>query len=158
VHTVSLAGAGFEREEEFLAAVPDASADEIFDRRWALALVERALRRCEEHYRQTGKGRNWEAFAARVLVPAVGNCQPVPLAELASTLGFTKAADAAAAVQTVKRLVITILRELTAETVTDEAIQETEFECLDDLLRQAGGGGGMEPTAMLDRSGETGIA
>jgi RNA polymerase sigma-70 factor (ECF subfamily) len=122
------------REEESLVAAPDESPDDAFDRRWALALVERALARCEAHYRETGKLRNWDAFVARVLDPARCGRPPVPLAALASRLGFGGAPDVAAAVQTVKRLVTTALRALVAESVEDADAGENEYRRVEELL------------------------
>lgn len=123
-----------EREDEFLTDASGQTPDEVFDRRWAISLVERSLRRCEEHCVATGKSRNWEAFAARVVLPATGGCQPASLDDLAARLGFENRADAAAAVQTVKRRVTIILRELLAEETLTEEHAEEDFRYVVGLL------------------------
>jgi RNA polymerase sigma-70 factor (ECF subfamily) len=100
---VTVSGDDIEREEQLLRTAAEEPPQDAFDRRWALSVLDRALRRCEEYYREKGLSRNWEAFAARVLRPRTGHCEPVPPAQLAQELGFSSTADLAAAVQVVKR-------------------------------------------------------
>lgn len=104
-------------ESALSAAPPAASAEDAFDRRWALARLQEALARCEHHFRSAGRARHWRAFEARLLSPAISATPPPPLAELASALGFRTPADAAAAVQTVSKRLRALLRELAIETV-----------------------------------------
>ena len=104
------------------AADPDS-----FERRWALGLLEEALRRCEAHFRTGGRERHWQLFEARVLRPAATENEPEPLATLAGSLGFDSAALAAAAVQVVKRRTAALLREVVAETLDDEADVDAEL-------------------------------
>jgi DNA-directed RNA polymerase specialized sigma24 family protein len=100
-----------EREEHLLSTAAPSAPEEAFERRWALAALERALRRCEEYYRAKGLARNWEAFAARVLHPRLGQCEPASPARLAEEFGFGGPADVAAAVQVVKRKLELLLHE-----------------------------------------------
>ncbi len=93
----------------------DESPDAFFERRWAVAQLEEALRRCEQHFRGTGKSAHWELFAARVVHPAVSAVEPRPLAETAAALGFRSAADAAAAVQVVRKRMLAVLGALEQE-------------------------------------------
>lgn len=102
------------------------SPDDLFDRRWALAVLQDALRRCEQHYLLGGRSAHWKLFEARVLHPAVMNTAPHPLAELRRQHGFPSEAAAAAAVQTVKRRLITLLHEVVAETVGSGTMIEAE--------------------------------
>ena len=90
-----------------------------FERRWAMSMFEEALRRCEAHFRDTGRAGHWELFETRVLRPAITQNEARPLAELAEPLGFKSPALAAAAVQVVKRRATALLREVVAETVDD---------------------------------------
>jgi hypothetical protein len=101
--------------------------DENFERRWAMGLLEESLRRCERHFRQTGRAAHWELFEWRVLRPAVTRNQAAPLAELAPRLGFRSPALAAAAVQVVKRRAAAFLRESVAETVEGDSEIEAEL-------------------------------
>jgi len=106
-------------EETLLAAAGDESAGRSFDRRWALALFEEALRRAETHFLNTGRAGHWRLFDARVVHPALRCSEPEPLENAAAACGFRSAADGAAAVQTVKKRVWALLDEVIAETVED---------------------------------------
>jgi len=92
-----------EREEALLQKHAELDPDEVFDRRWRMALIDHALERCRQHYERRGKIGHWELFEARVLRPTLADTDPPPLAEIAEEHGFSSAADAAAAVQVVKR-------------------------------------------------------
>jgi DNA-directed RNA polymerase specialized sigma24 family protein len=65
----------------------EATPERIFDRRWALALIERALGRLESEYALAGKAA---VFAA--LKPALGGDRGIPYADLARTLGISEGA------------------------------------------------------------------
>lgn len=97
-----------------------------FDRRWALALFEEALRRCGRHFEGNGRAGHWRLFESRVMGPALGRCELRPLAEESEAMGFGSAAEAAAAVQTVKRRFDAIFREVVGETLSDGARLEDE--------------------------------
>ena len=116
-----------EREERSLrlGKSGDADADLEFDRQWAAAQVEEAVRRCRDHFTSSGRARHWELFERRIVDPSVRFTTPLSLAELAPDLGFSSAADAAAAVQVVKKRFDALLRDVVAETVGDDA--ETEY-------------------------------
>jgi DNA-directed RNA polymerase specialized sigma24 family protein len=118
---------GLEYEETIFAESLSTEPDEEFDRRWALLMLQHALDECERHFRDSGKARNWEVFAARVVLPFRGSCRPAPLDQLADELGFRHAADAAQAVQTVKLRTQAILKEIVAST-TSGASEEAELE------------------------------
>jgi RNA polymerase sigma-70 factor (ECF subfamily) len=116
-----------DHEEQILATLKEADPDSAFERRWAMTVLDEALQRTERHFRSSGRDRNWEAFAARVVGPALGNCPPVPLIDLAQRLGFATPADAAAAVQAVRKRATLHLREIAAETADHPEEQEDEF-------------------------------
>lgn len=115
------------REEARFGWDQQAESEQAFERRWAVGLFEESLRRCESHFRNTGRTAHWELFEARVLHPAVNRCQPPPLAEAAGPAGFASPALAAAAVQVVKRRASALLREVVAETLDDESAAESEL-------------------------------
>lgn len=115
-----VSGEAIEREESLAR---DEDPGVAFDRRWALSMFEEAMRRCEAHFESAGRAGHWRLFEARVVRES-----PVPLVEAASSFGFESAALAAAAVQTVKRRLDAILREVVAETASDEGQASSEFE------------------------------
>jgi RNA polymerase sigma-70 factor (ECF subfamily) len=113
--------------EEARLKRPEGEVGDIFERRWALGLFEEALRRCEAHFRESGRSAHWELFEARILRPAIAGHEPAPLTAMPEAGVFASPALAAAAVQVVKRRAMGLLREVVAETVDDEADVEAEL-------------------------------
>ncbi len=116
----------------------EGDSESVFDRRWALALFEEALRRCEAHF-TTGpraKAGHWRLFEARVLRPAMHGGMVRPLAEDAACSGFASGAEAAAAVQTVKRRFDAIFREVVAETMGDPSELDDEYRVIRSLIEE----------------------
>ena len=111
------------------------TVDQAFERRWALALLEEAMRRCEAHFRESGRPNHWLIFDERVLRPAVSRNDSPPLAVSASAFGFDSPAMAAAAVQTVKRRLDALLREVVAETVRGPSSVDDELAAVKTALR-----------------------
>jgi len=101
--------------------------EQVFERRWAMGLFEEALRRCESHFRESGRAAHWELFEARILRSAISGNEPGPLGEMPEAMGFASPALAAAAVQVVKRRAMALLREVVAETVDNPADVEAEL-------------------------------
>jgi DNA-directed RNA polymerase specialized sigma24 family protein len=124
----------FEVEEAKLESIPCSEGEATFDRRWALSLFEEALRRCETHFRRTGRDSHWELFEQRILTPAVTGNAPAAYTAASCAAAFNTTALAAAAVQVVKRRFISLLREVVAETVENPADVEQEFLNVRNLL------------------------
>lgn len=113
-HAGSRPASGF-RDEEGRLDLSGPTDRDCFEARWAIQVLEEAVRRCEDHFRSSGKTRHWELFHMRVLAPSIASTQPPPLQDLSDALGFPSPADAAAAVQTVKRRLATLLEQVVAE-------------------------------------------
>lgn len=114
----------------------EGDSERVFDRRWALAMFEEALRRCEAHFVAGARAKpgHWRLFEARVLRPALHGGVMRPLAEDAAPHGFASTAEAAAAVQTVKRRFDAIFREVIGETVASEADLADEYRLIRSLI------------------------
>ena len=113
-----------EQVERALVATTGAPEEE-FDRQWATAALNEALSRCRAHFEGGGKARHWRLFEARELTPAKRQIEALPLAALAAELGYRSAADAAAAVQTVKKRLLALLEEVVSESAgTEEDLRE----------------------------------
>ncbi len=130
--TISLDHVG--REEAVLADNSTGTVDQTFDRRWAMAVLEAALRRCEQHYRGTGREKHWTAFELHVLQPSITMNHPRPLAQIAEEVGFETPDEVAGALRTVRKRTMTLLREVIAETVADRADQEAEYRFVVSML------------------------
>lgn len=125
--TWSLDAPNFEPEENRTRLGDGESPEVGFDRRWAAALVSEALHRCLAHFVSSGRGEHWRLFEARILRPIAGPTDPPPLAVVANEFGFRSAADAAAAVQVVKKRLEAIMREVAAETTAPGDDAEDEW-------------------------------
>jgi DNA-directed RNA polymerase specialized sigma24 family protein len=123
----------FQQEEQRLATHPGPGDPEAaFNRRWAAALLQEALDRCERHFTEAGRAGHWALFHARVIAPSVHACEPQPLAQLAERLGFAGPLEAGAALQVVKKRAVVLLREVVGETAEEE--QEDELRYVMELL------------------------
>lgn len=112
----------------------DDSPDTAFHRRWAVAQLEEALRRCERRFVENGRERHWRAFEMRELRPATSGSEPLPMTRVAAELGFATPADAAAAVQTVRKRVLATLQDVVAESVTSRRECEEELTSVEGFL------------------------
>lgn len=117
---VNMSLSAIEREEHLLREWGGMAVEDAFSRRWALAMVEEAVAECECYFRGRGKAGHWCAFEARVLRPALAHTTPPALAGLAPELGFRTATDAAAAVQVVKKRLVSRLMEMMEESEGSE--------------------------------------
>lgn len=104
-----------------IASASRDTPESAFDRAWASSVVDEAIRRARAHYTTSGKEGHWRLFESRVERPAATGATPPPLAEIFADHGFASPADAAAAVQTVKRRVQSLMQEAISETVTHAA-------------------------------------
>ena len=123
-----------EREDAIAADDPSGDVQEAFERRWAMLVLEEALRRCGQHFRSTGRQRHWAAFEAYVLRPSITMSRPMPLATVAREAGFESAEAVAGALRTVRKRAMTLLREVVAETATDREDREAEYRLVVSLL------------------------
>lgn len=106
---------------------PSLDADRAYHRAWANAALTEALRRCEAHFRELGKRDHWRAFELRVVAPASGSCEPPRYRDLLAQSSFSTAADARAAVQTVRKRMLSFISEVNAEIEDGDA---EELACI----------------------------
>jgi len=110
------------------------TADQWYDRRWALACLEQAVEECEQLYRAAGRLDYWKAFEARALNPARHNTEPPPRRPLAEELGFTDESHLSVAVHMVRQRLQAVLQQVVARTVDDPEQRQAEFRLLCELL------------------------
>jgi RNA polymerase sigma-70 factor (ECF subfamily) len=99
--------------------------ERLFERQWALAVIEQALGRLSERYARTGKEAQFEALK----VFLSGEKRPVPYAEIAQQLGMTELA-VKVAVHRLRKRFRDVLREKIAHTVGDEKEIDSELRAL----------------------------
>jgi RNA polymerase sigma-70 factor (ECF subfamily) len=121
-------------EEHILQPLAGLAPEHAFDKRWALALFHETLERCEEHYSRPGLAKNWAAFDAWILRDARSWGTP-SAAHLAAQLGFRTDTDLRAAVQTVKKRILSVMRDVVGEQVLPGEDPEAEYQEVLALLR-----------------------
>jgi RNA polymerase sigma-70 factor (ECF subfamily) len=102
----------------------NATPESLFERRWALTLLEQVLTRLSEEYETTGKRAMFEQLQGCL----TGDGHLLPYAELAARLGMTEGA-VKVAVHRLRHRYRGVLREEIAQTVADPAE-------IDDEIRQ----------------------
>jgi len=100
-------------ENSFSLEPADAmTADKIFERRWALALLEQVLRRLREEYTRDGKEKQFEQLKATLTEAS----RSLPYAEIAARLGTSEGA-VKVAVHRLRQRYRELLRAEIADTV-----------------------------------------
>lgn len=101
---------------------------EAFNREWAADQLNEAITRTRDYYLSRGKRAHWDLFEARHLTPLRTGTPAPPFGTLADDLGYESAALAAAATQQVRQRMLLMLKAVVAETVTDLAEADSEYE------------------------------
>lgn len=109
------------------ARPPD--ADALYERRWALALLERVMARLREEYETTGRAADFEQLKAWL---TAGRGE-VPYAEVARELGASEGA-ARVAVHRLRKRFREIFRECVADTVAGPAEVDAELRHIAAIL------------------------
>jgi RNA polymerase sigma-70 factor (ECF subfamily) len=108
-----------------LEPVDDATPERIFERQWALTVIEQAMARLRERYARTGKEEHFE----QMKIFLSGEKRPVPYAEVARRLGITELA-VKVAVHRLRKRFRDALREEIAQTVARPEQIDAELQAL----------------------------
>jgi RNA polymerase sigma-70 factor (ECF subfamily) len=103
--------------------------EKIFDRRWALALLDRVVVKLQAEFASSGQSSQFE----RLKVFLLGGCEHLPYADLARELETTEGA-LKVAIHRLRVRYRALLREEIAETVSDPAEVEGELRYLANAL------------------------
>ena len=118
-----------EAEERYALEASELSPDKLFDRRWAIAVIERALARLGAEYSDAGKGALFSALKPLLTAPGTAR----PYAEIGSEFGMNEGA-VKIAVHRLRQRYGAALRAEIAETVgTAEEVDEELRHLLDAL-------------------------
>ena len=101
------------------------TADRIFERRWALALLDQVLRRLREEYQRDGKEKQFEQLKQTLTEAS----RSVPYAEIGARLSISEGA-VKVAVHRLRQRYRELLRAEIADTVADPAEVEDEIRNL----------------------------
>ena len=117
-------------ERRYREAMTDSLTPErLFERQWALTLLETVLQRLRGEYEKSARGALFMALRFSI----TGEKSAAPYAELAASLGMTEEA-VRVAVHRLRVRYRQLLREEIAQTVADEADIEAEMESLRRIL------------------------
>jgi RNA polymerase sigma factor (sigma-70 family) len=116
-------------EQRYLLEPADtASPDKLFDRRWALTVLDRARAALRTEYEDSGRARLFQA-----LTPLLSAARAAPYAELAPAVGMSEGALKVAAHRLRKRY-REVLREEIAQTVSQPSDVDSELRHLMEAL------------------------
>jgi DNA-directed RNA polymerase specialized sigma24 family protein len=118
--------------EHRYAEEPVATPEKLFDRRWALALLEGVLARLEEEFQREGKGAVFAALSGSLAAQRTA----LPYADLASRLGMGEGA-VRVAVHRLRQRYRQLLREEVANTVASPEEVDAEMQYLFHVLLEA---------------------
>lgn len=105
-----------------------------FQRRWAGAVLQEALIRCEKMYLTSKQYHYWEVFRARVINPNIIGSQAPTSEALAEQFDFENPAAVNYAIFTVRKRQVALLKEVIAETTSGEGAAEEEYQSILDIL------------------------
>ena len=111
--------------------VDEATPETLYERRWALTLLERVIAAVEAKWQQSGRRVEFEVLKASLL----GEGPPGGYAAAAERLGTTEGA-VKTAVHRLRKTFRAQLRAAIAETVSDPAEVDEELKYLERALRQ----------------------
>jgi DNA-directed RNA polymerase specialized sigma24 family protein len=108
-----------------LEPVDERSPEKLFDRQWALTLLDQVLARAEEEFREAGKAELFQ----RLRVFVIAGTGEESYAQVGAELGMSREA-VKKAVQRMRHRYYELFREEVAQTVADPAEVEEELRCL----------------------------
>ena len=121
------------------ATEPTAHDDptDAFNRQWATATFDSALRQVEEECRAMDMEGQWRAFEARVLLPKTRGVTPPPIESMIEELGARDRQQVYNMIEMIKRKVQRAVRELINQTLDDPSEIEAELSSLRAFLAKS---------------------
>jgi len=100
--------------------VQGGTSAEVFDYAWASALLDQVIAEVARACREMGKGRHWDVFRERVLLPTMEDSALPPLPHLCQKYGIPTEAKASKMIFAVKGLFRKVLRSRVRELVDSD--------------------------------------
>ena len=104
-----------------------------FDLAWAKAVVAQAIEAARAQFIASGREDLWRVLQSRVLDPILQNTPPPPYEQMVREFGYKTASQACSAVLTARRALARIMREVVAQYVPQETVEE-ELRLLQQIL------------------------
>lgn len=121
---------GAEQERHFCEPVSDLSPEEVFDQRWALTVLEQALKRLELEFTSAGKAGQFQILRAFL----EGDSDAGAYRTVGAQLGMTPGA-VAVAVHRLRQRFSSAIRDEISQTVANSADVEAEMRHLLQAIR-----------------------
>jgi len=103
-------------------------AEQSFNYVWKANLLERVLAEVKDRYTQRGMGTHWYVFQDRLLRPTLEGRTPPPLKQICQQYGIDSEATVSNMLNTVKKLVRSVLRSHVRQTVISGEAAEEELK------------------------------
>ena len=107
----------------------DATPEKIFERNWAVTLLETVTDRLQREFIQAGKARQFESLKPML----TGESESIRYGEIAEELGLSEGA-VKVAIHRLRRRFRELLRQEVAETVADPSLVDEEIHFLSEVL------------------------
>ena len=118
----------------FIEDAREDSPERSFDRRWAVAILERAMSECQKYYEESDNLAYWNAFDLWILQPLIFGSRPVPRAEIARLFDFSDESHVSVAIRLVKLRLRRIIKQIVMQTLDDPADVADELNHLELLF------------------------
>ncbi|MCK4874026.1 MAG: sigma-70 family RNA polymerase sigma factor [Phycisphaerales bacterium] len=119
-----------EHEEDLFVGLVDTKPSDVFEQRWASTVLELALERCRAHYEASDRAQSWHLFEAQILLPSIHANTAPSAADLSERFGLASPSQVYVTVRAVRKRLLTILRDVVAETVAHPSDVKLEYESI----------------------------
>ncbi|MBN2314436.1 MAG: sigma-70 family RNA polymerase sigma factor [Sedimentisphaerales bacterium] len=113
-------------------------AEQSFNYVWKADLLERALAEVRERYAKQGMEKHWHVFQARLLSPTLEGRDQPSLSEICRQYDIGSEATASNMLNTVKKLIRSVLKSHVRQTVVSGALAEEELKEIFKFLEKEG--------------------
>ena len=113
---------------EIPLSITRSAPEHTFNYAWISALLENVLEEVEHECREDGKDIHWDVFYDRVLRPIMDRSNPPGLKEIVAKYGIRDETKASNMIVTVKRRLLSTLKQRLRESVTFDEYVNSELE------------------------------
>ena len=118
--------------------VCELDAEQSFNHAWKANLLERALAEVKDRYTKQGMETHWNVFQDRLLQPTLEGHEPPPLRQICQQYGIDSEATVSNMLNTVKKLVRSVLESHVRQTVVSGEAVEGELREISKFLERKG--------------------
>lgn len=113
--------------EVLITENPHESPEDQYQKSWASAILNEALRRCESHYLAKDQPHYWQAFLQKIVFPCIRGSEAPTSSKIAEMDHFENPAAVNNAIHAVKKRLMALLKEVVTETTSGDGTAEEEY-------------------------------